>query len=163
MCRNGLLYEDHSNTTAVTTKSSPATISNTTTGLSAGLSTTTNVQGAASSSVEPDENGYPETLTMGHLETAVRILAMLARGGGCSTFEERLDLLLQAYYFLGRMASMVAETVACGHRYRLYEEAVPEGPDRSKTPFEEWWNASGESGKILPHLSSRMLIYQAHV
>lgn len=31
---------------------------------------------------------------MGHLEAAVRILAMLARGG-CSRFEERLHFLLQ--------------------------------------------------------------------
>lgn len=95
---------------------------------------------------------------MGHLETAVRILAMLARGGGCATFEERLDLLLQAYYFLGRMASTVTETVACGHRYRLYEEAVPEGPERSKTPFEEWWNTSRVSGKCLKRRSEDVAI-----
>ena len=104
-------------------------------------------QGAASSSVEPDQDGSPETLSMGHLETAVRILAMLARAeGGCSTFEERLDVLLQAYYFLGRMAKTVAETVAWGRRRRLYEEAVPEGAGRNSTPFEEWWEASGEKG-----------------
>lgn len=86
---------------------------------------------------------------MGHLETAVRILAMLAKAeGGCSTFEERLDVLLQAHYFLGRMAKMVAETVAWGRRHRLYEEAVPEGTERNNTPFEKWWDASGEGGEI---------------
>lgn len=36
---------------------------------------------------------------MGHLEAAVRILAMLARGG-CSVFEERLQLLLQVGHVL---------------------------------------------------------------
>lgn len=85
---------------------------------------------------------------MGHLETAVRILAMLAKaGGGCSTFEERLDVLLQAHYFLGRMASTVAETVLWGRRRRLHVEAVPEGEERNNAPFEEWWDASGEKGK----------------
>lgn len=85
---------------------------------------------------------------MGHLETAVRILAMLSKaGGGCSTFVERLDVLLQAHYFLGRMVEMVAETVAWGRRHRLYEAAVPEGTERNNTPFEEWWDASGEKGR----------------
>lgn len=68
-------------------------------------------------------------------------------GGGCSTFEERLDVLLQAHYFMGRMASMAAESVAWGRRRRLYEEAVPEGVERNSTSFEEWWNASGETGE----------------
>lgn len=87
---------------------------------------------------------------MGHLETAVRILAMLGKaGGGCSTFEERIDVLLQAHYFLGRMASTVDETVAWGRRHRLYEEAVPDGSERANTPFEEWWEASGEEGERL--------------
>lgn len=87
---------------------------------------------------------------MGHLETAVRILAMLGNaGGGCSTFEERIDVLLQAHYFLGRMASTVDETVAWGRRHRLYEEAVPDGSARANTPFEEWWEASGEEGERL--------------
>lgn len=85
---------------------------------------------------------------MGHMETAVRILAMLAKaGGGCSTFEERLDVLLQAHYFLGRMASTVAETVVWGRCHRLYEEAVPEGAERTNTPFEQWWHTSGKQGK----------------
>ncbi|CAM9269015.1 unnamed protein product [Scytosiphon promiscuus] len=114
-------------------------------------------QGGASSSAEPDQNGYPETLTMGHLETAVRVLTMLARGavggsgsgGGfsCSMFDERLDLLLQAHYFVGRMAAMVAETVECGRRWRLYEDNVPEGTERAETPFQEWWDAHGEAAE----------------
>lgn len=117
-------------------------------------------QGQASSSAEPDQNGYPETLTMGHLETAVRILAMLARGAGAgggsgggssfSTFDERLDLLLQAHYFLGRMAAMVADTVEHGRRYRLYDENVAEGAERTRTPFQEWWDAHGEAAGKRP-------------
>lgn len=51
-------------------------------------------QAASSTTIEVDEDGFPETLNMGHLEAAVRVLAMLARGG-CSRFEERLQLLLQ--------------------------------------------------------------------
>lgn len=54
-------------------------------------------QGATSTDADVDEYGFPETLDMGHLETTVRILAMLARGG-CSSFEERLDTLLQVIF-----------------------------------------------------------------
>ena len=74
---------------------------------------------------------------------------MLARGAGCcATFEERVDVLLQAHYFLGRMASAVAETVACGRRRRLYEEAVPEGAERNETPFDAWLDTCrGEGGE----------------
>lgn len=80
---------------------------------------------------------------MGHLETAVRTLAMLARGGGCcSTFEERLDVLMQGYYFVGRMAGMVEETVECGRRRWLFEESVPEGGERGETAFQEWCASS---------------------
>lgn len=43
---------------------------------------------------EPDDNGYPSTLDVGHLETVVRVLAMLARTG-CSSFKERLNILMQ--------------------------------------------------------------------
>ncbi|CAM9228901.1 unnamed protein product, partial [Hapterophycus canaliculatus] len=115
--------------------------------------------GAASSSAEPDQNGYPEALTMGHLETAVRILTMLARGavggggsggsGGfsCSTFDERLDLLMQAHYFVERMATMIAETVECGRPYRLYEQNVPEGAERARMQFSEWWDTHGEAAE----------------
>lgn len=53
----------------------------------------------------------------------------------------------QAYYFLGRMASVVSETVAWGHRHQLYEETVPEGTERSKVPFEEWCSASEDKGE----------------
>eukprot|EP00903_Cladosiphon_okamuranus_P014428 g13389.t1 len=114
-------------------------------GSSRGTKSSQASQGPASSSIEPDQEGFPETLGMGHLETAVRILAMLAKsGGGCSTFEERLDVLLQAHYFLGRMAKMVDETVAWGRRHRLYEDAVPEGVERNSTPFDEWWDVSRE-------------------
>lgn len=118
-------------------------------------------QGVASSSTEPDQKGYPETLTMGHLETTVRILAMLARGAGAgdgggsgcrSTFDERLDFLVQAYYFLGRIAAMVVETIECGRRYRLYEENVAEGTERNRTPFQEWWNAHGEAAGKKPRI-----------
>lgn len=42
----------------------------------------------------PDDNGYPSTLDIGHLETTVRVLAMLSRTG-CSSFKERLDILMQ--------------------------------------------------------------------
>lgn len=51
-------------------------------------------QGAASTEADLDEHGFPDALDMGHLETAVRILAMLARGG-CASFEERLNVLMQ--------------------------------------------------------------------
>ncbi|CAN0536177.1 unnamed protein product [Ectocarpus sp. 12 AP-2014] len=99
--------------------------------------------GASSSTALSDQNGYPEALTMGHLETAVRTLAMLARGGGCcSTFEERLDVLMQGYYFVGRMVGMVEETVECGRRRRLFEEIVPEGEERGETAFQEWCASS---------------------
>ncbi|CAM9765355.1 unnamed protein product, partial [Ectocarpus sp. 4 AP-2014] len=99
--------------------------------------------GASSSTALSDQNGYPEALTMGHLETAVRTLAMLARGGGCcSTFEERLDVLMQGYYFVGRMAGMVEDTVECGRRRWLFEESVPEGGERGETAFQEWCASS---------------------
>lgn len=51
-------------------------------------------QVALSTSVETEGSGYPDVLDVGHLETAVRILAMLARGR-CSTFDEQRDLLMQ--------------------------------------------------------------------
>lgn len=87
---------------------------------------------------------------MGHLETAVRTLAMLARGNGCcTTFEERLDVLMQAYYFVGRMAGMVEETVECGHRRRLFEESVPEGGERGETAFQEWCASSSGGPRSL--------------
>lgn len=52
-------------------------------------------QGVPSTSTpDTDENGVPEVLDIGHLGTAVRILAMAARNGS-TTFHERTDLLMQ--------------------------------------------------------------------
>lgn len=58
-------------------------------------------------------------------------------------------LLVQAYYFVGRIAGAAMETLWWGHRYRAYEEAVPGGVDRGRLPFEDWCNTPGNEGNRL--------------
>lgn len=56
-------------------------------------------QDGLSTSAATESNGYPDTLDVGHLEMAIRVLTMLARAG-CSSFDERLDLLMQVSAWL---------------------------------------------------------------
>lgn len=53
---------------------------------------------------------------------------------------------LQAYYFLGRMAETVTETVYLGTRYHLYEQAIPEGAERMRMPFSAWCEGTEDGG-----------------
>lgn len=60
----------------------------------------------------------------------------------------------QAYYFLGRIAETISETVARGARLRLYKDAVPEGSERVKTTFEDWCDSAGYSPGGATHCGS---------
>lgn len=49
-------------------------------------------------------------------------------------------ILPKAYFFLGRIAAEVKQTVDMGYRYRLYREVVREegGGTQNTLSFEEW-------------------------
>ncbi|CAM9503008.1 unnamed protein product, partial [Choristocarpus tenellus] len=84
---------------------------------------TENVGGATHSTSSSKAGAYhiPTVLDVGHQERAVRLLTMLARN--VCTFWERQDLLLQAHYFVSKIAKTIAETGNIGKSFCRYERA----------------------------------------
>ncbi|CAM9449773.1 unnamed protein product, partial [Discosporangium mesarthrocarpum] len=86
----------------------------------------------------------PDRSDVRHLQRILQVLSMLARMA--SSFEDRLDLLIQAHYFVGRIVSMVSETGNIGNRLVRYQEAMAAAAAQDQTPSDVTSSGGGGPG-----------------